>query len=110
LIRGGQTLVDFRVWSPLEVPLSATFFGDEQAEPLNPLAVVRKKVAFACDGVWLHLFAFRSEAQGFSSAGQANMVNKNVKALPAPETKTAWVSAPSEPWSMLGCGGSCIYL
>lgn len=22
------------------------------------------------------------------------MVNKNVKALPAPETKTAWVSAP----------------
>ena len=44
----------------VEVPLSATFFGDEQAEPLNPLAV-------------------------------ANMVNKNVKALPAPETKTAWV-------------------
>jgi hypothetical protein len=44
----------------VEVPLSATFFGDEQAEPLNPLAV-------------------------------ANMVNKNVKALPAPDTKTAWV-------------------
>ena len=30
----------------------------------------------------------------FASVGQANMVNKNVKALPAPETKTAWVSAP----------------
>jgi len=44
----------------VEVPLSATFFGEEQGEPLNPLAV-------------------------------ANMVHKNVKALPAPDSKTAWV-------------------
>jgi hypothetical protein len=50
------------------------------------------------------------EAQGFSSAGQANMVNKNVKALPAPDSKTAWVSAPSGLWSMLGCGERRIYL
>jgi len=42
------------------VPLSATAYGEEQAEPLNPLAV-------------------------------ANMVNKNVKALPAPDAKIAWV-------------------
>ena len=46
-----------RAFFLLEVPLSATFFGDEQGEPLNPLAVVRKRVAFACDGgVWFHLF------------------------------------------------------
>ena len=52
------------------------------------------------------VFSFFSvlETQGFSSAGQANMVQKNVKALPAPDSKTAWVSAPSGPWPMLGRG------
>lgn len=93
-----------RVWRPLEVPLSATAYGEEQAEPLNPLAVVRKKVAFACDGAWFNCFTFLGDGQRLSSAGQANMVNKNVKALPAPDAKIAWVRAPSGPWSMLGCG------
>ena len=91
---GGHWWIDSSVFAFLEVPLSATFFGGEQGEPLNPLAVVRKRVAFACDdGVCFHFFSVL-ETQGFSSAGQANMVQKNVKALPAPDSKTAWVSAP----------------
>ena len=54
---GGHWWIDSSVFSFLEVPLSATFFGGEQGEPLNPLAVVRKRVAFACDdGVCFHFF------------------------------------------------------
>jgi len=55
----------------LEVPLSATFFGEEQGEPLNPLAVVRKRVAFACDdGVWFHFFGPRGSGILECGAGQ----------------------------------------
>ena len=86
------------------MPLTATVFDGTQAEPLNPLAVVRRTVLFTSAGdgnagcMCFRSSVWRGVVVEISSVGQANMVNKNVKALPAPDTKTAWVRAPVPPF------------